>query len=232
MKNKILHLMLFALAVVGLPSCEKDTTAGKTGITYYPTFEILGNVISVVEKGATYVDDGCYVELNGEDVTDQARTSSNVNTDKTGLYSVVYGMTNPDGFSASVSRTVIVYDPTSSSMVSGVYTVLPESNRDGAASPEYAKGNTLIIYQEEPGVFYISDLFGGYYDIGRGYGSRYATAGKLNLSGTSISLLESATTPWGDAFDSFSGTYDEASKTWICLGMYGGYNFNLIIEKN
>ena len=41
MKNKLIFLTVIELAIIGLSSCDKDTTAGLTRITYYPTITIL-----------------------------------------------------------------------------------------------------------------------------------------------------------------------------------------------
>jgi hypothetical protein len=231
MKNRIIYLMVLALAVAGLSGCEKETTAGLTRITYHAAIELEGDVVTVA-KGTDYVEPGYKGTINGEDITSQITVTSTVDNQKPDVYSITYSAVNPDGYASGVSRTVLVYDPAATTVEPGTYTVSVESNRNGAKTAEYAKGNRLLIFQTAPGVFHISDLFGGYYDIGRGYGSKYATAAKLQLTGTAVSLIEAEDTPWGDTFASFSGSYDEASKTFTCTGVYAGYNFNLIIVKD
>ncbi|HEY5510877.1 MAG TPA: immunoglobulin-like domain-containing protein, partial [Prolixibacteraceae bacterium] len=87
MKNKILFLMVIILVIAGLSGCDKDTTAGFTEITYYPTLEVLGSSSVIAPLGQTYVDAGVKAELQGEDVTSEVTTSSTVDSNVGGVYS-------------------------------------------------------------------------------------------------------------------------------------------------
>lgn len=204
MKSKLLFILLSVLTIVGLGSCDDESTAGYTGITYYPILEVLGESSIILDIGTTFVDPGYYAELNGEDVTDQVEVVSNVNTAVGGVYSVSYKITNEDGFSVSGSRTIYVKDPTPSIIYSGIHTTAPGTFRFWLSSGAVVNfsGFEILILQTEPGVFYISDFMGGYYDQRVGYGPAYAMTGYFQLNDdNTITPLSGFVAGWGDSYD-------------------------------
>lgn len=231
--NKIIVIAALFLAGVGIQSCEKDTTAGFTDITVYPVLEVLGDPVVIVDKGEPYEDAGVSATLDEEDVTDQVNIQSNVNTDEAGIYSVRYSITNADGFTVNGSRTVYVTDPTPSVITTGVRTVASGTHRSGGAGTVAYSGYSVVILQLEPGVFYISDFFGGYYEVRAGYGSAYAMTGsfKLNANNT-LSLIESGIQGWGDSLDGLSGgSVDPETGTIRFTASYvQTYDFNVILN--
>lgn len=234
MKNKLLIMTVFALSILGLVNCEKDTTAGFTRITFYPTLEVLGDPVVIINKGSAYVDAGANSLLNGEDYSDKIVVQSNVNTNQTGIYKVNYTVTNADGFSVEGSRTVYVIDPTPSVLESGNYTVAPGSYRLRAGAIIKYSGYSITILQMQPGVFFTTDFLGGYYDQRAGYGSNYAATGffKLNADNT-ITLNSSSVIGWGDALSGLvDGTYNPTSKTISWEAQYAGMSFFVIQTKN
>jgi hypothetical protein len=167
MKNRIIFLAVIALAAVGLPSCDKDTTAGLTRVTYYPVITVLGDEVAIVNKGEEYVEDGVYAELNGEDVTNQVVTSGSVNTAVCGVYTISYKSgANADGFFATASRTVYVVDRTS--FASAYFGESQYGARHYYDAP-------IIIEDNGDGTYTIDDLAGGFYFWGRypGYEPTY-----------------------------------------------------------
>lgn len=152
MKSKLLYLMVFSLSLL-VSSCDDESTAGVTRITYYPTIEILGNQSVVLNLGESYEDEGCYAELNGEDVSDQVVVQSEVDSDKVGIYSISYVAYNEDGFSASASRTVYVVDPSS---VATIY--LGESE---TATRHYYDA-PIYITDNGDGTYLVDDIMGGF----------------------------------------------------------------------
>ncbi|WP_201300896.1 BT_2262 family domain-containing protein [Sunxiuqinia indica] len=209
MKNKILYLMVFLLAIVGLSSCEDETTEGFTDITYYPTLEVLGEPEIMITVGSTYEDAGVVAELNGEDVTDQVEVTSNVDTSTGGVYSVNYKIENEEGFFVTGSRTVYVADPTPSIISTGIHTTAEGTKRFWFSSEAVVNfsGYDILIFQVEPDVFYISDFMGGYYDQRVGYGPGYAMNGyfKLNDDNT-ITPISSIVPAWGDSMDAITSS--------------------------
>lgn len=227
MKNKLTILAVLAIFILGLTGCENETTAGFTRITYYPVLEVLGESSVFVAKGSTYNDAGAKATLNGEDISDQVKVNSTVDTNVPGIYTVNYSVANEDGFAVNGSRTVYVSDPTPSPIATGVYTVADGTYRLRAGATTPYKGYPIVILQTDPGVFYTSDFLGGYYEYRAGYGSKYAAKGyfKLNADNT-ISLVSSAVEGWGDALSALvDGVYDPATKTIYWDAQYAGMSF-------
>ena len=83
-----------------------------------------------------------------------------------------------------------------------------------------------------PGIFYVSDLLGGFYDQGYGYGGTYAMTGYINVKedGT-IVLLTSHVSGWGDSLDGMEdGVYHSDTKTLNWTAMYAGkYIWNIVL---
>ena len=236
MKNKILILVVASmLAIVGFSGCKDVTTAGFTDITYFPTLTVLGDPVVIVDKGANYQDAGAEATLNGEDVTDQIETTSNVDTSTPGIYTVSYKITNADGISRSGLRTVYVADPTPSIISSGVHTVADGTYRLWLSDGKIVNfsGYNIIILQTEPGKFYISDFMGGYYDQRAGYGSNYAMSGYFQLNAdNTITPLSSIVPGWGDSMDDISASaVDPATgRITYTMGYAGKMTFNIIIN--
>jgi hypothetical protein len=117
-------------------------------------------------------------------------------------------------------------------MESGFYTVSANSNRNGVTL--YGREFTILLYQVSPGVFYVSDLFGGYYDQRAAYGSAYAMVGHITLAGSNtITLNDSHVDGWGDSLDGMSnGVYNPATKTVSWTAAYvDTYDFNVTAVK-
>lgn len=213
MKNKIFVLLIYvALGVIGMTSCKDVTTEGFTDITYYPKLTVLGEETVLVNKGDSYQDAGATADLNGEDVSDEIETVSDVNTAEAGVYSVNYKIVNPDGFAVTASRTVYVADPTPSPIRNGVHTTLDGTFRFWLSSSAIVNfsGFDVTILQIEPGVFYITDFMGGYYDQRVGYGSNFAMGGTFRVNeDNTITLLTSYVPGWSDSADYLKdGTVD------------------------
>ncbi|MDR0415084.1 MAG: DUF5012 domain-containing protein [Prevotellaceae bacterium] len=223
------YYLLFCAAAL-LCCCEKKTeNVSKT--TYYCDLELKGSSAVLLNTGEQYVDPGYTATENEEDVSDAVIVTGSVNEEQAGVYTLTYTVYNQDGFPKVAQREVFVCDPTPSPIESGYYYVSKASKRDDGPSPEYASEPVVAIYQLAPGVFYLSDLFGGYYHVGRGYGVAYATPATVEFDGTTLTLLNSEATPWGDTFGSVTGTYDAATKTLSISTVYATYTFNLIIIK-
>lgn len=227
--------MVLVLVNAGLSSCTKDTTAGFTQITYYPTLEVLGDPVVIAPLGVNYVDAGVKAVLQGEDVTSQVITTSNVDTNVGGVYSVSYKITNKDGYSRTASRTVYVADTTPSVISTGMHTVATGTNRvviSTGVTVNYS-GYSILILQTAPGVFYISDFLGGYYDKRAGYGANYAMTGyfKVNTDNT-LSLISSYIGGWGDSLDELkNASVDPVTGKITFSALYAAsYSFNVILN--
>lgn len=108
--KKYISIIALALGLLST-SCSEDTN-GLTGITYYAVIELEGPTYMIAPAGTPFVDPGYSATMQGEDITSQVKVSTNMDTQnpKPGYYSIVYSAVNPDGFSASSQRYVLVAD--------------------------------------------------------------------------------------------------------------------------
>lgn len=210
--KKIFFAMMLTVAALGLTSCGDDEHMD-SHLTYYPEITVNGDDVVQVELGNAYVEQGATAILNGEDVSDGVVISSDVDDSKAGIYTVNYEYTNADGFSSSTSRTVVVCNPNITTDISGTYTVATNSYRDYNGTLVSFGGYEVTVTQAYPGIFYVSDLLGGYYDQRLGYGSDYAMTGYIALDAdNSVSLLTSNVAGWGDSATGWAdGSYDAAT---------------------
>jgi hypothetical protein len=158
------QLFICFFAIAGVLSCKKQNdfnyapgTVGISKIVYFPSIAIKGDRLIILNEGGTYTDPGVTALLNGNST--QYSTAGSVNTSMPGVYVLSYTAVNPQGFSASDFRTVVVigndvagndfsgtYARTSNNVTStwtktsnGVYTV---ENPGGATS---GVGDTVTV---------------------------------------------------------------------------------------
>ena len=111
MKRKYVFLLIAFVAMV--VSCSKDkiiNTHDRVGIskvTYYPILTLTGNSIIAIPNGTAYTDPGVKAEAAGADVP--VTTSGTVDANTDGVYTLTYSAVNSDGYSATATRTVVVY---------------------------------------------------------------------------------------------------------------------------
>jgi hypothetical protein len=232
MKRKIFYLMVFALTVVAFSSCSKDEY-NDTRITYYPTLSISGDNVMAWTKGTAFQEPGYKCILNGEDVTSDVKVTSNLDINKSGLYTIVYSFTNADGFSSSLSRTVCVAD--ASDAVEGLYYVDPTSNRvSGGKTYVYSSyGKDMFVEIFKNGDKYsVSDFIGGFYDQGRGYGSSYAMSGNMTVAADgTLTVVDSNIPGFSGSLESLTGKFDSATKTMAWSASWSGMVFNISLIK-
>ncbi|RYU91393.1 DUF5011 domain-containing protein [Mucilaginibacter terrigena] len=112
MKKYISYIALILAGVI-LVSCHKDKFdykpgyVGRSKITTYPIITVKGSDYVLVTKGGTYNDPGATAKAGAEDVEVK---SSTINVNVAGVYTQTYTATNVDGFSATATRHVVVYD--------------------------------------------------------------------------------------------------------------------------
>jgi hypothetical protein len=132
------------------------------------------------------------------------------------------------------------------SVTPGVYTVNPTSWRGGneetldtpppaTLQEEYSHNNKVTISNPEPGVYRVSDMFGGYYVLGRGYVG-YPN-GEMDPYGDFIPSFGPWTLQyvqldyWGYGVRWVGGRYDAATNTLYLISYWSGYTWHLILEK-
>ncbi len=238
MKKIYLFGLLLAGVLLGLTSCNDDKDElTDSRLTYYADLQMQGDEFMAVPVGSKFVDPGCTGTLAGEDITNQIKIVGvdDVDTNTLGFYDITYTAYGSDGFPASVTRTVCVYDPSVTTDMSGDYTVQEGSYRywfsSGATVP--FSGYPVNIERVVPGIFSISDMMGGYYDVRAGYGPRYAMNGYLQLtSGNEIFALSAIVPGWGDTYDDlYNGSYDPETKTvTFDMDYAGSMQFHIILQ--
>ena len=227
MKRNIIYLVALLCLAFGFTSCDKESE-GLTSITYYPEIALQGDDYIKLQKGEVYVDPGVVATMNGEDVTAQVQVNGEVNTSKSGVYTLTYIIFNPDGFSASTNRTVVVVD--ASDAIEGFWKTNANCQRinNGAAPVKYARtdGETfeILILKNEDGSYTVYDLMAGWYEQRAAYGSRYAMQGKINVADDGkITLISSFISGWGDSADKMEdGAFDASGKTISYKLFYAG----------
>ncbi len=226
--------MISMLVAITWTSCDSESTAGYDRITYYPDFTILDGPTTLIPLGTTYADAGVIVMEGETDITSSVKVSGEVNTAEIGVYSIVYSAMNVDGMYGSATRTVCVYDPNNTTAdISETYTLAAGSYRlHATAGKTPFSGYNVAISQIGPGVYYCSDLLGGYYQYFVKYGAAYALKGYFMINNdNSIEGLSGYLAGWGDSFSSIAGEYDPVSGKIQLATEYAGMTFYLTFEK-
>ena len=123
---KIRSIICSVFLVSILFSCNKtdfNYPAGMVGsskIVYFPSVTIKGDRLMIISQGSPFTDPGVDAILNGAPL--QYTTSGSVDANTPGIYGLTYTASNPEGFSASDWRTVVVIgNDISANDFSGVY---------------------------------------------------------------------------------------------------------------
>jgi len=219
MKNIYVFIAILSLA---LTSCDKDYEEHYR-VTYYPDIVIEGESLVFSPVGETYVDAGANTTENGVEI--ETKVSSNVDDSAVGSYTVTYSATNVDGYDAEKSRTVIIYDPnTNTTDISGNYSgnVLRNGTRGYNGNPV-----TLEKVEGMDGIYAISDWIAGFYDVGThyNYGPDYRFVGYMQINADNEVLLLDMSNPWGDPFNSVTGTYNPTTHVVSYVASWLSYNF-------
>ena len=227
---KKINLLIAALAFVGLTSCDYDGS-DDAKVTKYVTIELTGGNQTLVPVGSEYTDPGYTATEGTEDVTSKVVVSGDqVNPDKVGIYSAK----NVDGFAAEVTRTVLVYDPAITTDITGTYTVEKGEDLYPDQSDFFTRyvinGNTVTLTQLAPGLYSISDWWGGLYDKTIGAGSAYCATGYFQLNADNTITGISASTPWGDVLERGDGVYDPTTGK-VVLNVELNYLLKMTLSK-
>lgn len=247
MKRIYLFGLMLCAVVFGLTSCSKDEQNTDTRITYYVNMHLQGDEMTLVPLGTAYNDAGCKADLNGEDYTPKvvAEGIQNVNVNKVGFYDITYTAVNPDGYAASVSRTVVVYDPAVTASIEGTYSPDMKATKYGKAGKTFADyaasyGNTsqcvgITFTEVAPGIYYVNDLFAGWYNQIRAYAAKYCMTGYVSLNpDNTLTLQSSYVSGWGDSLDYIKDTSCDPDAGTIKYSLsYAGQIFmDIVLNKD
>ena len=114
------------IVIIAFSSCNKtdfnypEGRVGRSRIIYYPIVTTQGQQLTIVNQGSTFTDAGAAATVNGQTV--QYTTTGSVNTAVPGVYNLTYTAQNPEGYTASSFRTVVVVgNDVASNDFSGTY---------------------------------------------------------------------------------------------------------------
>ena len=106
---------------------------------------------------------------------------------------------------------------------------------DYAASYGNTSQCTGITFTEEaPGIYYVNDIFAGWYNQIRGYAAKYCMTGYMNLDAeNNLYLLSSYVSGWGDGLDYVkNGKYDpETGQITYSLSYAGQIFMDIVLNK-
>ena len=132
-----LSVLSLALALTG---CKKTETDDLSRIKSYPSIQLIGDEVTVVNRGEVFTDPGVTANLAGQALTPVK--SGSVNTAVTGVYLLEYKGANTEGDTVSTVRSVVVTDPVVNSLdQSGTF------QRSGFAVSPVTKIGTKGLYQ-------------------------------------------------------------------------------------
>lgn len=210
MKKIISLFALAAFVLVGFSSCDYD---GKDDayVTHYVSIDLKEGDTYLVAKGSTYTDPGYTATEGTEDVTSKVTVSGDVDANKMGIYNVTYSAVNKDGFSASVTRKVLVYDPEVTTNISGTYKVTSTDGSQSVFDRYSVIGNSVTLTQLAPGLYSISDYWAGLYAVTLGNGAAYACTGYFAFGKDNSITGISSSNPWNYNMTSVTGSYDPAT---------------------
>lgn len=239
MRKYISLLAIPALALL-MGACSKDTEDQTWIVTYEPDMEILGESYQCWKAGVPYTDPGVNVTLDGKPLSQPVTVSTSMDFDnpQPGFYTILYSLSTPDGMVAKGSRNVAVYSDLFPAQ--GWYkTEMSESSRTGADySYTYLtrlgnKSMYVKVSARFDGDYNVSDLLGGFYNNGFGYGSRYTLAGQINIGDSNeLTLVESSCTGWSDKASSFeNGSFDPSTGSLHWVVGYASSKFDVTMTK-
>lgn len=210
--KKIILIMIVTAFV--LSSCTEES-AGVSKVTTYATMTLTGNDAIFWPLNTAFVDPGCVALEGTTDISNKITVSSNVDVTKGGTYTVNYKVLNGDGFPATASRTVRVYD--ASAPLNGYYASRIKRNNNGTIANRGPY--TILVFGVGSNKYYVESLLGGWYSIGSAYGATYAGPGTILINGdNTISIVSASKLAWGYPCVLTAGTtstYDPATKTLV-----------------
>ncbi len=232
--KKIIYRLFVLGSLLTFIGCHDITSEDPSVLTYYAVFEMLGDETMVIPVGSSFIDPGVKAFIKDQDVSDRIVITGTVDANNVGLYTLTYSVTNDDGYTTSIKRTVIVEDPSISTDISGSYVTVEGTYRDRGGAITNYPGFNITITKVASGFFYVSDLLGGYYDQRAQYGALYAATGYIRLmEDNTIVLISSYVKGWGDSLSGlYNGKYNPSDNSISWDADYAGMMFYVVLNKN
>ena len=204
---KLIKYLFIVSALLSFVGCKKDevieteTQVGHSKVVFFPSIEIKGEHLIILQQGGTYTEAGATAVLNGQPT--QFTTNGTVNTANAGVYNLVYEAKNPEGFGATDFRTVVVIgNDVAAKDLSGTYL-------------RAATGITSTWTKTAPGVYTVENPGGA--GVGAGL-----TVIAVNYTGNKIAIPKQVSPDFG-VVSSGGESYDPATGTIKYSFFAGGY---------
>ncbi len=208
MKKLLKYSSILFLVAIIFASCEKETE-GISKVTEFPEFDMTDDEYYFIEVGTGFTEPGIKAFEGGTEVTVQ--TEGTVDDNTPGVYVLTYTATNSDGYSKSVTRTVIVYDGD-----------ITANDLSGDYFGGYYEDADMTVTKIKDGLYQATDVFG--------YGPPYPIPAKIVDIGSGNLVVLATSSPFGPGLQT-PGTYT-ADKLIYTYGIEGyGYIFSLEWER-
>ncbi len=187
-----LNRLFFLFLIVAGLSCNKNDdynypagTVGHSRIIFFPSVAIKGDKLIILQPGTAYTDPGVTALLNG--ATTPTTTSGAVDVTKPGVYVLTYTAKNPEGYTASDTRTVaVIGNDVSTHNYSGTYARYVSNAPNGQTSTWTKTAN-------------------GVYTVVNPGGATGVTVTAVNYSGNNIAIPQQVVS--AGQFSSTGGVY-------------------------
>lgn len=196
--KRYLNIIAIGMLVMTFLSCKDDSfnypegMVGISKVTVYPILTMNGDQYIFVAKGATYTEPGVTAKVGDAQI--DVKTDGQVNTAAAAVYTLTYSAANSDGFSASQSRYVVVYDTKADAV-----------GNDYSGSYKRAGFATFAVWAKvAPGVYFITNPGGAVGNTDK--------VVAINPTGSTIQIPPQGS-PMG-AFSSTVGTMNGGSYSW------------------
>ena len=204
---KFIKYLFIISTLVSFVGCKKEkvteteTQVGHSKVVFFPSIAIKGEHLIILSQGGTYTEAGATAILNGKPT--EFTTDGTVNTATPGVYNLTYLAKNPEGFSASDWRTVVVIgNDVTGKDISGTYL-----RAATGVTSTWTKTANGIYTVENPG--------------GAAVGAGLTVIG-VNYTGNKIAIPKQVSPDFGVA-SSAGESYDPASGTITYSFLAGGY---------
>ena len=227
MKIKIIAIPVFVIGSIFLnSSCNKKDnfnyppgTVGISKIVYFPSVSTKGTKFFTLIQGATFTDPGVTATLNG-DSTAYTTTSSPAALDPgtPGVYTLTYTAMNPQGFTASDWRMVIVVPASAAS------DPLASKNDFSGTYLRAATGVTSTWTKIAMGVYTVENPGGASAGVGN-------LAIAVNFSGNTVSVPLQLDPYFGGTVSTSNETYNAGATPVTYSWVFNAPNYGTSLRK-
>lgn len=237
--------VLFLITMMITYACSDDTS-DVSRTTHFAVIKLEGKNPMLLVAGSAYEEPGATATAGDSKIEVKTAYSKGeyfktegigTSTDNPDKYTITYSATNQDGFDAQSFRLVWVAktgDLVNS--IEGLYQADVQRAPKFEKTDKYSGLSYIVIKQTEKNKYEISDALGGYYDIGRNYGSSYAGHGVVitinDLSQGEVSISPSNPL-FGSTINLTDFTVDKVNKkiTFTANAAFGNGTFKVQLTQ-